>query len=418
MKEKSLKSNIIWNSTGSFIYLFCQWLLTFLIIKLSPNLEDAGNLSLAISITNIYFNLACFNLRAYLVSDNINEYSVEDYTSFRFYTIVLSMIACFVYTLIFGYSINQIICISLYMIFKIGEVIVDLFHGFEQRKNRMDIGGISLLIRGILSVILFVLGMKLFNNMNIAILLMILATYIFIFTYDFNKVKKFETLKINIKNKKVLKLFLKFLPLAIGTFLSSLSASLPRQMLEMKSGADVLGIYATIATPAVIVQVAASYIYNPLIVTFSNLKKNNDYKGFIKVLTKSLLIVLCLSVICYIGSLFFAELGLRLLYGEKISKYYELFSLIIVFTSLTGFMIFGHNILIILRKIKGLLFTYVLGFLTCILVSKHLIEKYDMNGVSYSLITFTSVIIICMVAITIKSILDIKKGAVANGQKK
>lgn len=409
MKEKSLKSNIIWNSIGSFVYLFCQWLLTFLIVKLSDNLEDAGNLSLAISITNIFFNIACFNLRPYLVSDNTNEYTVKDYTTFRFYTILISMVTCVIYSLFFNYNLTQIICISLFMLFKIGEAIVDLFHAFEQRKNRMDIGGISLLVRGILTVLLFVLGMILFKNMNIAILLMTIVTYIFIFTYDKFNVDKFEKIKIDFKSKKALSLFIRFLPLAIGTILGSMSAALPRQILEKTSGANILGIYATIATPAVIVQVAASYIYNPLLVTFADLKKKNDYKGFRSVLFKSLIVVFVLSVICYIGSIFLSEIGLRILYGTKISKYYELFSVIIIYTSLTGFMFFGHNVLMVLRKIKELLIINVLGFITCLLVSNYLINKYNMNGVSYSLITFTVVIIICMFVVIIKSINDMKR---------
>lgn len=408
MKEKSLKSNIIWNSIGSFVYLFCQWFLTFLIVKLSDNLVDAGNLSLAISITNIFFNIACFNLRPYLVSDNTNEYTVKDYTTFRFYTIVISMVTCVIYSLFFNYNMTQIICISLFMLFKIGEAIVDLFHAFEQRKNRMDIGGISLLVRGVLTVLLFVLGMILFKNMNIAILLMTIVTYIFIFTYDKYNVSKFEKLKIDFKSKKALSLFIRFLPLAIGTILGSMSAALPRQILEKNSGADILGIYATIATPAVIVQVAASYIYNPLLVTFADLKKKNDYKGFKSVLYKSLIVVFLLSIICYIGSIFLSEIGLRLLYGTKISKYYQLFSVIIIYTSLTGFMFFGHNILMVLRKIKEILIINILGFISCLFVSNYLINKYNMNGVSYSLITFTVVIIIAMFIVIFKSINDMK----------
>ena len=412
MKEKSLKSNIIWNSTGSFIYLFSQWLLTFLIVILSPNLEDAGNLSLAISITNIFFNIACFNMRPYLVSDNVNEYSTEDYSTFRFYTIILSLVTCFIYILFFNYNVSQIICIMLYMVYKIGEAIVDLFHAFEQRKKRMDIGGISLSIRGVLSVILFVIGIKLFNNISIAILLMIVATFTFIFTYDLKNVKKFEVLKINLKNKKVLKLFLRFLPLAIGTILSSMSAAIPRQLLEKIDGANVLGMYATIATPAVIVQVAASYIYNPLLVSFSDYRKNNDYKGFTKMLIKSLMVVLGISLVCYIGSLYFSELLLRVLYGTKISEHYELFSVIIIYTSLTGFMFFAHNVLIIFRKIKELLFIYFIGFVICLLISNNLITNYGMNGVSYSLIIFTSVIIVLMFIIIIKCILEMKNKGV------
>ena len=75
------------------------------------------------------------------------------------------------------------------MIYKTGEAIVDLFHAFEQRKERMDIGGVSLLVRGILSIVLFVIGMYLFKNVNLSILLMVIVTYIFIFTYDNSNVK-------------------------------------------------------------------------------------------------------------------------------------------------------------------------------------------------------------------------------------
>lgn len=396
MKKKSLKSNFIWNTVGSFVYLFCQWLLTFLVIRLSTNLEDAGNLSLAISITNIFYNIACFNLRPYLVSDNTHEYSVEDYTTFRFITIIFSLFACFIYAICFRYTSGQLICIILYMIYKIGEAIVDLFHAFEQRKSRMDIGGISLLIRGILSVLFFVIGMKIFKSVNYSILMMVIITFVFIILYDFKNVKKFETLKINFKSSKIKTLFLRFLPLAIGTFLSTMSTSLPRQILEKIYNSKTLGIYATIATPAVIVQVAASYVFNPLLVSFADYRKENNYQGFKKLLLKSLIIILIIASISYVGSCIFAKPVLTILYGTRISKYYKLFSLIIVYTSLAGFLLYFHNILIILRKINTLLFIYFSGFMVCILTSKVIIKRYSMDGVTYSLMLFTIFMLIEM----------------------
>lgn len=409
METKSLKSNFIWNTIGSFTYLFCQWLLTFLVIRLSSDLKDVGNLSLAITITNIFYGVACFNMRPYLVSDNINEYKVEDYTTFRLITIVFSVIACFIYSLFFKYNTSQLVCIMLYMVYKVGEAVVDLLHAFEQRKSRMDIGGISLLIRGILSILFFIIGMKLFNSVNYSILLMIIVTFIFIIIYDYKKVQKFEILRINFKSKKVKELFFKFLPLAIGTFLSTMSASWPRQLLEKIYSSETLGIYATIATPAVIVQVCATYIYNPLLVSFSNYKKNIDYKGFKGMLIKSLIVILILSLVCYVGSLLFAEPVLRILYGTKISKYYKLFSLIIIYTSLTGISLFFHNILIILRKINILSFIYFTGFAICVLTSDFIIKKYGMNGVSYTLLLFTIFIVIEMFIVIYKYMRKMKK---------
>ena len=187
MKKKSLKSNLIWNSVGSFVYLFCQWLLTLLIVRFSKNFSDAGNFSLAISITNIFYNIACFNVRPYLVSDNTNEYSVDNYTTFRFVTIFLSIIMCAIYLLFFNYSVSQFVCIMLYMMLKVCEAIVDLLHAFEQRKSRMDIGGFSLLCRGIITVVIFTISFLLIHNLNISLVFMVLCNFIFIIIINYKR---------------------------------------------------------------------------------------------------------------------------------------------------------------------------------------------------------------------------------------
>ena len=405
MKERNLKKNFIWNSIGSFTYFFALWLLTFLVVRISPNLSDAGNLSLALSITNIFFNLACFNLRPFLVSDNTNEYSSGDYVAFRFVTIIFSFILCLAYMLIFKYSGVQFVCIFLYLIFKMVEAGIDIMHALEQRKDRMDIGGISFFFRGVITVLSFYLGFKIFNNINSALLLMIITTTVFMLFYDIPKLRKIEKVKIRFKKEKIIKLFLALLPLAIGTVLSITSTALPRQILEKMNGSDMLGIYATIATPAVIVQMAATYIFNPLLTTFADLRKKNDKKGFVKLFNKVNLIILLLSVICCVGAYFLAEFGLNILFGEKISKHYMLFMPIIIYTSLNAFSWFFHNVLIVYRKIKVLIFVYLTAFLICLFGSKPFISKFGMNGVSYILIISVIVMIVEMLLIIYFSII-------------
>ena len=61
-KKLSVYENLIWNTIGSFTYLICQWLLTLIVVRVSDGFGNAGNLALAISVTNIFFNLACFNV--------------------------------------------------------------------------------------------------------------------------------------------------------------------------------------------------------------------------------------------------------------------------------------------------------------------------------------------------------------------
>ena len=404
--KKNIKKNFIWNSVGSFTYLFCQWLLTLIVVRLSSNLEDPGNFALAMTITNVFFNLACFNVRPFMVSDSKREYDVEDYLSFRIITSSIAIIICFLYICLFHYTKIQILCIMLFLLFKIGEAVVDLFHGLEQRKDRMDIGGISMLCRGIISLIVFSISFAIFKNLPISLLLMAISTYIFIICYDYPFVLKFEELKVIINKDKLIKLFLYLFPLAIGTFLGTFTSSLPRQVLEKICGIDSLGIYATIATPAVIVQMAATYIFNPFLVSFAELKHKKNINDFIKLFFKISGLIVLLSIASIIGSLLLARIVLLFLYGSKIAKYSYLFIWIIVLTSLTGYMWFCHNILIVLRKIKSLPFINITGFIIILLLSSMFIRRFNMNGVSFVLIVSTCVMICEMLTIIF---LELKK---------
>ena len=83
------------------------------------------------------------------------------------------------------------LCIMLYMVFKLTEAWVDLYHGFEQRNSRMDIGGISLFARGILSVVSFTVALKLTQSVNWGIAIMTITVFIFIVVFDVPYVKKF-----------------------------------------------------------------------------------------------------------------------------------------------------------------------------------------------------------------------------------
>lgn len=408
-KMLSLKQNIIWNSIGSFAYLFAQWLLTFLVVRLSSGFDNAGNLSLAISVTNIFYNLACFNVRPYLVSDVKQKYSINDYVSFRLITSILSFVLCFIYILFFHYTLDQLACIMLYMIFKLGEACVDVFHAIEQKHSRMDIGGISLLCRGVISVVVFSVSMIVFNNVNLSITLMSLCTWIFILAFDFPNVKKFSSIKLCFNWKTQKSLFFEFLPLAIGTFIGTTCTSLPRQFLEMIEGTNSLGIYATVATPAVIVQVASSYVYNPLLVQFSKYRDSGNKIGFLNLFYKTTFAILSLGIVFLIGGIFLARWGLNLLYGPKIAGYSYLFVPIIVYTALNGFLWFCHNILIIFRRMNTLLVINICGLLCCLLLSTICINVFSMNGVTLCMISFTFLMIAEMLFVIKKEVAKITK---------
>ncbi|MEG0154362.1 MAG: lipopolysaccharide biosynthesis protein [Lachnospiraceae bacterium] len=285
------------------------------------------------------------------------------------------------------------------MVFKLGEAWVDLLHGFEQKKSRMDIGGKSLFIRGILSISSFTLLFKITSSINISIIGMAIVTIGYILTYDMYFVRGFADVKPYITVRRFKELTFEFLPLTLAGLMSTAGMTFPRQLLENYSGTEILGIYATVATPAVIVQVAATYVFNPLLTLFAIYNAENRKRDFGKLFLKTSVVLCVISLVALGGCKIFGKWGLTFLYGEQIGKYSYLLIPVMLFTALNGFVWFLWNILIVLRKLKELFVVNFLGLFVCILFMKGFIQKYGMNGVSYVLILYTFLLILMMLSV-------------------
>ena len=191
MKEsnKRIKKSLLYNSIGTFTYLFCQWIITFLVVWIA-GYETAGILSLAMSISNTYCVIATFNMRNYQSSDLKNNFSEKTYIYSRILTCFIALLFTLIYSISKSFSLYQILCIMFYMIFKLSEALVDVIHGSLQKKWKFDIIGKSYFYRGIISVLSFSVILYLTKNILLSIISMSLLTYIFIYFYDIKNYNK------------------------------------------------------------------------------------------------------------------------------------------------------------------------------------------------------------------------------------
>lgn len=81
--QLSVKANMLWNSLGSMTYLACQWLITIVVVRLSSGYEDAGLLSLAMSVVGIFGTFANYKMGTYQISDISRENTLGEYMGFR-----------------------------------------------------------------------------------------------------------------------------------------------------------------------------------------------------------------------------------------------------------------------------------------------------------------------------------------------
>lgn len=394
-KQLSVKTNLIFNSVGTTVYLFCQWMMTILVVKFS-GYEDAGRLSLAMSIGNTFYAFALYGVRSFQVSDLASHFQDGIYIAARVITCIAAFLAGCLFTMVNSYNMAQILVIILFLGIKISEAFSDVYHGIDQKAWRMDVVGVSFFMRGIASLLAYTVVIWQTKDLSLSLAAACIASFVIILLYDLPKTKHISNYRLEFNWKKISSLLKTCLPLVIYSFILAAIPLVPRYFLQLYNGDDILGIYASVATPAVVVQVLATFIFSPLITLFAEHYKNNDRKAFVTVFLKCLTAILAISAAAILAALFLGEWGLAFLFGPTIVQYSYLLVPVIICTILIAIAWFIGTVLTVVRDFKGLIIGNVTGLIVCVALSPFLIRNFSMDGVNYVLIVSLSVEILLL----------------------
>lgn len=389
-KKLSIAQNALYNTIGSIVFCFCQWIISaLLVVHLSPEESSVGNaglLQLAITTTNIFFAISCYNMRTYQISDTTNRYSNGEYIGTRIVTSVIAVVLCLGYTVMLGYPVKTVFCIMLYMLFKLSETYSDVLHAVDQKYYRMDYVCVSYCLRGASSVVVFAVALLLSGDVLITILVLSVINLAEVWFYDVKKTRLLGPIK-PVFNKKVIgTLLITCLPAVVSSAAFTAVTTVPRQTLATMYGEEALGYYGTIATPLVIVQILATSIFNPMLTQLSEYYNDGAIKKFLTRLFNNLLLLAGISVAVYAGVALLGEFAVGLVFGSKFASYTYLMYGIVACTSMYVVSWLCTNTLIIMRSLKSCAVASLSALAVSLLLSKTLINLFQMNGVSVTVI--------------------------------
>ena len=390
-KKLGIGANITWNAVGNFVYLFLQWVLTYVVVRIL-GYEEAGVFSLATALGNSFYCVAYYSMRNYQVSDVSNEFSESTYLLSRYATSAVSLVLCCGFALVANYPLGTFACIMAFMMFRISEAISDVYQGMMQKRSRMDYVGISFLLRGVLCFAAFTLVVVVSGNLMMSIAAMAASSYAVVLTYD-----RAHGLRERVSNTSmgmVGKLLRVCLPLAVYGFLFNTMVQIPRLFIEGTLGTEQLGYYTTVAMPVVVVQVSASFFFAPLVTPMAERINSGDLPGFSSIVKKVLLFIAALSVVAAIVFGLLGEPALILAFGESIAPYSYLLPPLVACTVLTGLALFLAAVIVVVRRLRALLVSSAVCFLLTLVGSLPFINAFGLNGASFILIV--SLTIFCI----------------------
>ncbi len=403
--NKAIARNVTWNTFGSLFYLGIQWLITIFVTRIS-GLEEAGVLSLAMSVSATFQTVSNFGIRNFQVSDIEGKYSNSTYVGLRNATCLASLALCLIFSLILNYDAEQVLSIVLFMIFRIAESYSDVLHGIAQKADRLDIAGKSFTLKGIIVLIAFFIPYYFSKSLCLSLLLMAIMSWVSTIFFDLLIVKRLSPFKLYDKARLCLSLARETLPLFIYLFLFSTLTTIPRLVLEKMRDELSLGAYSSIFSIATLFQMATGYVYTPFIHIFAKHYREGDIRQFISSLLKVVAVMVALAIVTIIGASFLGEFALVLIFGKDIEPYSYLLNPVLLSVFILSLLGFLFMIEVVIRDFKGLIVGNFVGFVLCIALTPIFINLMEINGTSMGLIVST---VASTIIVTTSILLKIKR---------
>lgn len=384
----SLKRNMLWNSVGSVFYQGCIWLITVLVVRLSDDFLNSGYLALAMSVGNVMFALGSYNMRTFQVSDVRERFSDGTYIGLRLFTDCIALLICIAYSVLVCQSAYSLFITISFLIFKFDEAFVNVLYGIEQKHMRLDAVGGSMMIRGAVFVFIFSIIMYFTQTLLYAICGMAVCGMVITLLFDL-RIQKAITHRMvlpKLSASDCRYLLVTCFPSVAALVVSTLIVSFARQYFSLAYGELDLGIYASVATPCVIIQVLAQNIYLPLLGPLAHSYAESDVGAVSRRTLLSFGVVAGIGAVVSVVLSLLANPLLVTLYGDSIAPYAWLLCPVLVVSTFAACLGLMTDLLIVFKRLNLTLVLNLVALVLTLVALPFTCEIWYMNGINIALI--------------------------------
>jgi O-antigen/teichoic acid export membrane protein len=309
------------------IYAGCQWGVLVTTVRLTSP-ADVGALSLGFAISAPIFLCLHLRLRSASATDVKDAFSPSDYINLRVVCTLLALLITYAICKLSSLSADTLSIVIWIALAKAMESGSDLLYGFSQKANDMRIVSISMIGRGILSVLAF--GWILFESHSVVFALAgfsaawaaILICVDIPCTFRRPSMSGIRIFQFKWRQRETLSLVVSTLPLGISTMLTSLSSNMPRYFIEKYLGSAELGLFAAMSYLAMVTSVIVTALAESGIARMATHINDRDTTAASALIHKIVVLTMLLSVAGVVGCMAVGERGIRILYsGNYVSAY-------------------------------------------------------------------------------------------------
>jgi len=386
-----------WVFAGTLVYVLSQWGMLSVLSKLgSP--EVVGVFSLGLAITTPIIVFSGLQLRQVQATDAQGDYTFGEYLSLRFFTITLALPTIVGVVFVAGYRREIVFTVLAVAASRTFEAISEIFYGFLQNRERMDVVARSMMIKGPITLLSLGAGFYFTESLLWAVVAMAASLFIVLIGYDARKCvpllirEKLENSEAssNIRYHEHLRRLRRLawlaLPLGFAIGLNSLAMNIPRYLVEYYLDAHALGIFSTIAYFIVSSRLVDAALGQPASPRLSRYYVEGARGAFLGLLLRLSLVSIAIGVSGIMAALVAGRWILSLLYTPEYAGYVGLFVLIMVATALNSVATLLYFAMTATRRLRSQTIVQAGVFVVIVIGCVILIPQAGISGAGMALI--------------------------------
>lgn len=379
---------MFWLTFGTLLYLAAQWVLTVIVFKLAGP-EANGDYTLGLSSSNVAYAVVMFGMRPYQISDTRGEFADRTYFASRALTSLLaigSALLIFPFTADFARLWPLLV---VFLLFRLTEGWMDVFHGVLQKANRMDKAGVALIVRAVVITAVFSILMAVTGSVFIAVSGMLVVSVLALIVLEWRWTKPYvDSVPPAAAGgwRRAAELVRHCVPLLAANLAYSAIIFMSRNSVGDIWGPGVLGFYGAISAPLLLVPLIVSSLYTPFMGHLAEYKLSGQVRRLMTLAGQLMGAILGLIAIAFVLLPWVGPPILALIFGSSILDHMDLLIPVAASVSLTALVGFGNAVLTSVRRVGWTMLAAAVAVVLVFFIGDHLVTAYGANGASFALV--------------------------------
>lgn len=399
-----MKKNFLWNTIGTTLNAFNS--LFFMIIVTRINgMFDAGIFTFAFSNATVLNIIGEYSGRIYQVTDN-SRITDKDFIVNKIFTCSVMIFIAIMFIIFNKYNLYKSTIIFLLCFLKMLEAFANVIYSIFQKEENLYKVGISLTLKSIISLLVFIILDITTKNVIVSILGIIFTYIVIMILYDGYNFKKsnYKNEKTNYKN---VFLILKggFFTFAMS-FLTMYIINAPKYAIDKVLSEEFQTVFGIIVMPATVMILFTQFIIHPFLTMIKKYIIDGNYVKLRNVILKIIAIIAMTGIMVIIISYLIGIPILNLVYNLNLNEYKSSLMVIIIGSVCYGITSVLTTLLIASRHTLSETINYLGIAIITYMTTNILVRKYAVNGAA---ISYLIIMILTLISFSILTVILINK---------